>query len=270
MSVTERPKTSRRAPRRTDPARTKRRQREIIDAAAEIFHRKGYSETSVQDIAEAVGILKGSLYYYIDSKEDLLFQMLLEVHEDAKGIVEETAALEASPLEQLRAYVQRHVEYNAHNLSKIAVYYHDFGLLTAKRKRAIMNQRRYYEVFVIGLIEDAKADGSVDGSVDASLVANAIFGIVNWIYTWYRPSGSASPEYLGKLYAELIVNGVASGNIPAMPKVKASSNGRSSGRATKASAAKTTAAKATAAKANAADAGAAKAPARRKTRARQS
>jgi TetR/AcrR family transcriptional regulator, cholesterol catabolism regulator len=220
MAVTDRPKPNRRAPRRTDPNRTKRRQREIIDAAAEIFHRKGYSETSVQDIAEAVGILKGSLYYYIDSKEDLLFQMLLEVHEDAKGIVEETAALEATALERLRAYVQRHVEYNAQNLSKIAVYYHDFGLLTAKRKRAIMSQRHYYEEFVVGLIEDAKAEGTVDSTADASLVANAIFGVVNWIYTWYRTSGSASPQYLGKLYAELVVNGVASGDIPAMPKAK--------------------------------------------------
>jgi TetR/AcrR family transcriptional regulator, cholesterol catabolism regulator len=232
MSVTERPKTGGRAPRRTDAARTKRRQREIIDAAAEIFHRKGYSETSVQDIAEAVGILKGSLYYYIDSKEDLLFQMLLEVHEDAKVIVEETGALDVPALEKLRIYVQRHVEYNAQNLSKIAVYYHDFGLLTAKRKRAIMNQRRYYEQFVIGLIEDAKADRTVAAALDASLAANAIFGVVNWIYTWYRPSGSASPEYLGKLYAELVINGVTSGNIPAMPKAK-NSGGRSGAKATK-------------------------------------
>src|ERR1700761_228 len=93
--------------RRSDGAGLKKRQREIIDAAAKIFHRKGYSETTVQDIADAVGILKGSLYYYIDSKEDLLFQMLLEVHEDAKVIVKETAALDLSALERLRVYVQR-------------------------------------------------------------------------------------------------------------------------------------------------------------------
>jgi TetR/AcrR family transcriptional regulator, cholesterol catabolism regulator len=225
MSVTERPKTSR-ARRRANPARTERRQREIIDAAAEIFHRKGYSETSVQDIADAVGILKASLYYYISSKEDLLFQMLREVHENAKGIVDETAAMQAPPLERLRAYVQRHVEYNVQNLGKIAVYYHDSGVLTAERKRAIMNQRHYYEEFVIGLIEDAKADGSVDASVNAPLVANAIFGVVNWIYMWYRPSGSASPEYLGRLYAELVVNGVTSGDIPRMPEATATANGR--------------------------------------------
>jgi AcrR family transcriptional regulator len=225
VSVADQPKNGR-TPRRSDATRAKLRQREIIEAAAEIFHRKGYSETSVQDIAEAVGILKGSLYYYIDSKEDLLFQMLLEVHEGAKGIVEETAALDLPPLERLRAYVQRHVEYNARNISKIAVYYHDFGLLAAKRKKAIMSQRRYYETFVIGLIEEAQAAGEVSSDVKPALVANAIFGVANWIYTWYQASGSASPEYLGKLYSELIVNGITSGEMPPMPVEKRSSRSR--------------------------------------------
>jgi AcrR family transcriptional regulator len=196
---------------------SKKRQREIIDAAADIFHRKGYSDTSVQDVADAVGILKGSLYYYIDSKEDLLFRMLLEVHEDAKAVVTETAALELPPLERLRIYVQRHVEYNARNLAKIAVYYHDFGLLTPKRKKAIMGQRKFYETFVRGLIVEAQERGEVDAEVDPILVSNAIFGLVNWIYTWYNPKGSITPEYLGELYAEVAVAGITSPNMPKPP-----------------------------------------------------
>lgn len=200
--------------RRSDGAGLKKRQREILDAAAEIFYRKGYSETSVQDVADAVGILKGSLYYYIDSKEDLLFQMLLEVHDDAKSLVTETAALDTPPLERLRVYIQRHVEYNARNLAKIAVYYHDFGLLTPERKKAIMAQRNYYEEFVQSLIKEAQEGGEVDPSVDPVLIGNAIFGVVNWLYTWYDTEGSAAPEYLGKLYAEVIVNGINGGNMP--------------------------------------------------------
>jgi AcrR family transcriptional regulator len=196
---------------------SKKRQREIIDAAADIFHRKGYSDTSVQDVADAVGILKGSLYYYIDSKEDLLFRMLLEVHEDAKAVVTETAALELPPLERLRIYVQRHVEYNASNLAKIAVYYHDFGLLTPKRKKAIMGQRKFYETFVRGLIVEAQERGEVDAEVDPIVVSNAIFGLVNWIYTWYNPKGSITPEYLGELYAEVAVSGITSPNMPKPP-----------------------------------------------------
>ena len=216
--------------RRSDAAASKKREREIIDAAAEIFHRKGYSETSVQDIADAVGILKGSLYYYIDSKEDLLFRMLLEVHEDAKGIVEETAALDAPPLERLRMYVRRHVEYNARNLAKIAVFYHDFALLTPKRKKAILEDRKFYEDFVRGLIEEAQKRGEVERTVDPTLVANAIFGVANWIYTWYRPTGSVTPEYLGELYAEIVVNGITGKNMPDPPVAASSRRSSRAGR----------------------------------------
>jgi AcrR family transcriptional regulator len=203
--------------RRTDGAGLKKRQREIIDAAAEIFYRKGYSETSVQDVADAVGILKGSLYYYIDSKEDLLFHMLLEVHEDAKSVVTETAALDIPPLDRLRVYIQRHVEYNARNLAKIAVYYHDFALLTPERKKEIVGQRNFYEDFVQRLIAEAQERGEVDASVDPGLIGNAIFGAANWLYTWYDPKGFATPEYLGKLYAEIVVTGITATNMPKPP-----------------------------------------------------
>ena len=203
--------------RRTNGAGSKKRDREIIDAAAEIFHRKGYSETSVQDVADAVGILKGSLYYYIDSKEDLLFRMLLEVHEDAKAVVTETAELDLPPLERLRIYVRRHVEYNARNLAKIAVYYHDFGLLKAERKQAILEQRKFYENFVKGLVEEAQQRGEVYREVDPVLVSNAVFGVLNWIYTWYRPGGAVTPEYLGTLYAEVVVTGVTASTMPEPP-----------------------------------------------------
>jgi AcrR family transcriptional regulator len=218
MSTTDKP--ARRASARSRNSKdtgSRKREREIIEAATDIFYRKGYSETSVQDVAEAVGILKGSLYYYIDSKEDLLFRMLLEVHEDAKAVVTETAALDVAPLERLRIYIQRHVEYNARNLAKIAVFYHDFGLLSPKRKKAIMGNRRFYETFVQGLIEEAQSNGEVDRSLDPVLVGTAILGIVNWIYTWYDPAGPVTPEYLGKLYAEIAVTGVTGTSMPKPP-----------------------------------------------------
>jgi AcrR family transcriptional regulator len=186
-------------------ATSRRREREILNAAARMFHRQGYSETSVKDVARAVGILKGSLYYYIDSKEDLLFRVLLDVHEDAKGIVAETAALDAPPLERLRYYVQRHVEFNVRNLPKIAVYCHDAALLSPKRRDAILRQRLVYEDFVKSLVREAQERGDVDASVDPSLAANAVFGLVNWIYTWYDPRGRVPAEGVAKLYAELAV-----------------------------------------------------------------
>lgn len=197
----------------------KRREREILDAAARIFHERGYANTSVQDIADAVGILKGSLYYYIDSKEDLLFRVLSEVHDDARVIIEQLQALDAPPLIKLREYVRRHIEYNASNLTQIAVYYHDFGLLSPERRAMIVAQRSLYERFLVGLIEEAQRRGEVDGSLAPVPIVNGIFGTVNWIYTWYRPGGSATPERIGEVYGEFVINGVTGAKAP-------SNNGR--------------------------------------------
>jgi AcrR family transcriptional regulator len=209
-------KTTTAAARR--PANNKKREREIIDAAAEIFHRQGYADTSVQDVADAVGILKGSLYYYIKSKEDLLFRVLEEVHEDAHGIIEEVAAMDAPPLERLAAYFRAHVEYNTRNLTKVAVTYHDFGLLTGERRDTIVKERQVYERFVVGLIKEAQESGDVRPEVDARLAAYSALGMANWVYTWYRPSGKTSPEELAELISEMIVGGLRAAGNGTVPK----------------------------------------------------
>ncbi len=187
----------------------KKREREIIDAAAEIFHRNGYADTSVQDVAEAVGILKGSLYYYIDSKEDLLYRVLLEVHEDAEGILDLISAMtDVTPLDRIAAYVKRHVEYNVRNVTKVAVYYHDFDLLSAERRNDIRQHRRQYENFLENLIRDAQAAGEVAKDADPRVLAYCMFGTMNWTYTWYRPNGRVSVAELCDMIAQFTVNGL--------------------------------------------------------------
>jgi TetR/AcrR family transcriptional regulator, cholesterol catabolism regulator len=212
MSTTRR-RTAEQAPsNETAPTAStppKKREREIIDAAAEIFHRNGYADTSVQDVAEAVGILKGSLYYYIDSKEDLLYRVLLEVHEDAEGILEQIDAMtDASPLERIATYVRRHVEYNVRNFTKVAVYYHDFGLLSADRRDAIRKHRRRYENFLENLIREAQEAGEVSKDADPRVLSYCMFGTMNWTYTWYKPGGRVSVSELADMIAQFTVNGL--------------------------------------------------------------
>src|ERR1700744_339601 len=71
-----------------------RREREVLDAATKVFSSRGYADASVQDIADELGILKGSLYHYIDSKEDLLFRLLEETHDEVQTIMDEVAAMD--------------------------------------------------------------------------------------------------------------------------------------------------------------------------------
>ena len=113
----------RKADRRAKAPR--RRHEEILEAAARVFHEKGYESTSIQDIADAVGILKGSLYYYIDSKEDLLYEILEGIHGEALAEVRQAAA-EGEPLERIRAFVAAHIHHNAENLVKMALFFQDF------------------------------------------------------------------------------------------------------------------------------------------------
>jgi AcrR family transcriptional regulator len=190
-------------------ASPKKREQEIIDAAADIFHRQGYSDTSVQNVADAVGILKGSLYYYIDSKDDLLYRVLLEVHDAAHTILEEVAAMdELSPLEKLDAYVRRHVEYNTRNLTKIAVYYHDYKLLAPERRAEIRRQRKMYEDFVLELVTEAQQQGDVAADLDPAVLSYCLFGTLNSVYTWYRPGGKVSAAQLADTLARFVLAGV--------------------------------------------------------------
>ena len=114
----------------------KRRDQEVLEAAAKVFHTRGYADASVQDIADELGILKGSLYHYIDSKEDLLFRLLQQTHDEVQAILDEVAALpDLTPLERLAEYVRREVTYTSRNLAKMAIYYHDVDQLSDERAR---------------------------------------------------------------------------------------------------------------------------------------
>src|ERR1700710_1395396 len=90
----------------------KKRDDEVLDAAARVFARRGYADASVQDVADELGILKGSLYHYIRAKEDLLFWLLEAVHADVQAILDEVAAEEGLDApERISLYVQRQVAY---------------------------------------------------------------------------------------------------------------------------------------------------------------
>jgi len=193
----------------------RKRDEEVLDAAAKVFAERGYSEASVQDVADELGILKGSLYHYIRTKEDLLFWLLEAVHRDVEEILEEVARVEGlNPLEQIALYVRRQVLYNLDNLQRISIYYHDMDRLSEERLAKIVNQRHAHERFVNGLIREAQAEGLAEATLDARVLTNCLFGTVIWTYRWYRPNGRVSRERIADLCAGFALNGVV-GEAPA-------------------------------------------------------
>src|SRR5919112_3179734 len=114
-------------------AKRRNRHAEVIDAAVEIFYEKGYSAAAIQDVADAVGMLKGSLYYYIDTKEDLLFEICERVHAQSLGILDEVAALDLPPIERIRAYIYAHVKWYLENTKLVGVFFREWRYLTGDR-----------------------------------------------------------------------------------------------------------------------------------------
>lgn len=195
--------------RTTANGQDKRRNKEVVDAAARVFHERGYADSSVQDVADELGILKGSLYYYIRTKEDLLFWLLEEVHEDVEKILEEVAAAEdLAPLDRLALYIRRQVEHNASNLIKISVYYHDADQLSDERRTDIVKRRKVHERFVEDMIVAAQKAGDVSKKADARVLANCVFANVIWIYRWYQPRGRIKKAELADLCVNYALGGL--------------------------------------------------------------
>jgi AcrR family transcriptional regulator len=201
-------RTRRKASRDVNGA-SRRRDPEVLDAAVKVFYSRGYADASVQDIADELGILKGSLYHYIDSKEDLLFRILEETHDEVETILQAVAAMDDQPpLERLREYTSRQVEYTSRHLTKMAIYYHDVDLLSDKRRKELYRKRRVHEQFVVDLIEEAQARGEAPKSLDARLATNYLFGSMIWVYRWYRPGGKLKPAQLANTCTDFILHGI--------------------------------------------------------------
>jgi AcrR family transcriptional regulator len=181
---------------------------QILAAATELFYEKGYAQTSVEDVASAVDLLKGSLYYYIDSKEDLLYLIVKEVHEGVDETLNEAVGRrDLAPLERLSLFVRNQVEFNARNVHKIAVYHHEWARLEAERLAEIRKRRQRQDQAVVGLLGEAVARGDVRGDLDVKLAANCVFAVIIWPYTWYR-AGSVSPDRLGRFCVDFILHGI--------------------------------------------------------------
>jgi AcrR family transcriptional regulator len=174
-------------------ARTvRRRDLEVLEAATKVFYERGYADATVQDVADELGILKGSLYYYIETKEDLLYRLLEDAHERVEAVLAEASGRrDLVPLDRLEIYVRRHAEYHVDNLPRVAIYYQDASRLSEPRLREIQRRRRPHEAWVRAMIAEAQQRGDVGTALDPGVLANCLFGTFIWVYRWYRDLGPA-------------------------------------------------------------------------------
>jgi AcrR family transcriptional regulator len=181
--------------------RSAEREKSIRAAALRIFRKKGYHAASMQNIADAVGLYKGSLYYYVSSKEELLVRLFEGRAEQVLGEIRDAAAATGTCTEQLRAMVRAYVLGVLRNLDSVHVYLREEHVLPPAALRQVHDEQRTMRDLFEGVIGDGMRDGSFVGT-DPKLAALALLGMCTWVHRWYRPKGRLTETAIADDFAD--------------------------------------------------------------------
>lgn len=185
------------------------RLREIVRSAAELFDSSGYANASMEDIADAVGLAKPTLYHYVKSKDEILHLIHQEFMDVAFAKLEARLAEGESAQARIRGIVIDIVELVASHRPLVRVFFEHFRDLAPAKRRSIVTQRHRYMKLVERAIRRGISEGEFVPGLDPVVAALAIFGIANWTYQWYNPRGRLSAREIGTAFADLILHGLA-------------------------------------------------------------
>src|SRR6266540_7062875 len=178
------------------------RKSELTRQAARLFAEKGYHGTSIGDLAEAMGVQKGSLYAHIDSKADLLWEVARE------GAAAFHAALDAipeqlPPTEKIRLALRAHLHVVAEQLDIATVFVREWRYLEGERRDEFVAERRRYEERIRALFREGHELGGLRTDLDDATATLLALSAANWAYTWLRP-GTDTDELADRFFAFLL------------------------------------------------------------------
>jgi AcrR family transcriptional regulator len=187
-------------------AKRQRRRAEILQAALRAFGEKGYHRTTLDDIAEHLGVRKTSLYHYFPDKEAILYECHRQSVVALARILREASAL-GTATAQLEHVVREHVRVMTDTLQGSPLAFEVTALSGPKRARMIAARDRY-ERRVRAIIEEGMRNGEFRKG-DAKVAVFVILGAINWIARWYRPEGSLHANELGQEFVDRLLAGLA-------------------------------------------------------------
>lgn len=184
------------------------RRAQIRRVAAELFDASGYRETSMDDIAAAIGVKKASLYYYFPGKD----RLLVELHEEMIDLIisqqqERVEAGELSHQQMLLAIMTDLVRLQETHPGHLKIFFEHFRELPAEVRASVRQKRDHYRDMLITVLADGKEDGSF-ADIDVELTAMAVLGMCNWTYQWFRPGGRLSAAEVANYFWSQILAGI--------------------------------------------------------------
>lgn len=208
--------SARRAPAPSDGARAGAKPRtlshhdkpaEIFAAALRLFQAKGYHGASMQDLADAVGMQKASLYYYFHSKEDLLVMVCERGTGAFTQELEEIVASDLDATNKLRRAMECHLVALCEHLDLFTVFLREQKFLGEIQQVRLRGEGKKHAALLSAILEQGIASGEFR-PVNVTVTTLAILGMCNWLYEWYSPDGTLEPHEIAAMYSDLVLNGL--------------------------------------------------------------
>jgi AcrR family transcriptional regulator len=187
------------------------RKEELSRQAARLFAAKGYHGTSIGDLADSMGVQKGSLYAHIEGKEDLLYETMRDGAAAFHGALDSVPD-DAAPAEKVRLALCAHLRVVAEQLDVATVFVQEWKYLEGERLEEIVSERRRYEGRIRELFREGRDLGELRPDLDVSAAALLFLSAANWAYTWLAPG--ADTDALADRFYALFLDGIRGYSTP--------------------------------------------------------
>jgi len=181
----------------------------IIDASIALFEQKGFSDTSIQDIVDALGVTKGTFYYYFKSKEELLMDIHLRYIEE---LLEKQQEMMNDSTKTTKEKLLGIVYMLIHNIEKrgrqARIFFREMRHLNAEHLQQIKQKRDQFRYGVQALIERGIENGEFRQDLLPSIATLTILGAANWSYQWFKPDGLYTDAEVAKQMVTIFLEGI--------------------------------------------------------------
>jgi len=186
---------------------------QLLEAATRLFREKGYHNTSMQDLADLLGMQKASLYYYVNSKEELLNQLLERASSLLLAQIDELYAADLSPTEKLRRALKNHAVIVMENLDLIAIYVQEYRRFPSQRLQEVLAGRKHYEETLARILDEGIARGEFR-PLNTKMAVLGFLGMLNWTHQWFSPDGELTAQEVANTLVDLALHGVVKSSLP--------------------------------------------------------
>lgn len=198
------------------PAPNEDRLAEVYRTAAQIILRKGYDATSINDIANALGMTKAGLYHYINGKKELLFDIMNFGLDQLEEEVVNPAHSIADPAARLRFIITSHARLVTRGDGAITVLVDEITALTPVQYRKITRRKRAHFDRLRAVLDTLKTEGMLQ-DVDTTVATFSLLGMINWLSRWFRQDRALTEEQIAEEIAKIALNGLLLAQAGAAP-----------------------------------------------------